>query len=223
MFSLLRAKQAGAPLWSLVFYQFCARTLWALSWIFFGLRALHQERVPRQGGLILAANHQSYLDPPSIGSLICGRRHLDFIARVGLFTFKPFGWVITALNSIPIRGDGNDASSIKEILRRLEQGRAILIFPEGARTEDGEMHDFKRGAALLVKRAKCPVQPVAIDGAYDVWPPHRGVPRLFRRKVRVIYGVPIAPDELMKDGPDAAMQRLHDEVAKLLVELRNTP
>lgn len=222
MFASLRARQAGATLGSLIFYKVCATASRLTLHALFGLTAQGHERVPATGALIIVANHQSYLDPPAIGSPLTSRRHFDFIARVGLFTFKPFGWLIAQLNSIPIRGDGNDTASIKEVVRRLEMGRAVILFPEGARSVDGQMREFKRGAALLVKRAKCPVLPAAIDGAYEAWPPTRKYPLPWRKRVRVLYGTPIPYEELMKDGPDAAMLRLHDEVAALLEQLKKT-
>ncbi len=221
MLDALRARQPGATLGSLLFYKLCAVTCRTVLQVFFGLSASRRENVPATGALIIVANHQSYLDPPAIGSPLTARRHFDFIARVGLFKFKPFGWLIAQLNSIPIRGDGNDTASIKEVLRRLELGRAVIIFPEGGRSADGEMHEFKRGAALLVKRSQCPVLPAAVDGAFDAWPPSRKLPTPWRKRVRVLYGTPIPHEELMKDGADAAMQRLHSEVARLLQQLRS--
>lgn len=223
MFDALRARQPAATLPSLLFYKLCATTCWLVLRMFFGLRTYQSENVPATGGLIIAANHQSYLDPPAVGSALTPLRHFDFIARVGLFSFKPFGWLIAQLNSIPIRGDGNDTASIKEVIRRLDMGRAVIIFPEGGRSPDGHLHEFKRGAALLVRRSKCPVLPAAIDGAYEAWPSSRKLPTPWRKRVRVIYGKPIPHDELMKDGPDAAMQRLHDEAAALLAKLRAMP
>ncbi|MFO0832018.1 MAG: lysophospholipid acyltransferase family protein [Phycisphaerales bacterium] len=220
MFDALRARQPGASLGGVLFYRFCASVAWLALRLLFGARGYQRENVPATGGLIIAANHQSYLDPPAIGGLLLRRRHFDFIARSGLFTFRPFGWLIAHLNSIPVRGDGGDTASIKEVLRRLEMNRAVIIFPEGGRSHDGELHEFKRGAALLVKRSGCPVLPAAIDGAFQCWPPGRKFPLPWKRRVRVLYGEPIPHDELMKDGPDAAMLRLHDEVEKLLAQLR---
>ncbi len=221
MFASLRARQPGASIFDLLLYQFCSWTVrLGLQW-FFGLRVINPENLPSIGPLIVVANHQSYLDPPAVGSMLNHRRHFDFIARVGLFKFRPFGWLIASLNSIPVRGDGNDAASMKEVLRRLGMGRAVIIFPEGARSHDGELKPFKRGAALLVKRAKCPVLPAAIDGAQKAWPVTQKLPRPFKHRVTVLYGTPIPHDELMKDGPDAAMVRLHDEVAQLLASIRS--
>jgi len=219
MFARLRGKRPGAPLVQLLFYE-SIRILAGLAFILgFRARAFHVARIPRTGPLLLAANHQSYLDPPLVGAFL-GVRQISFIARAGLFKFKPLGWLIASLNSISLKEDAGDAAAIREILRRLEHNDAVLIFPEGSRSADGEMHEFKRGVALLVKRSRCPVVPIAVDGCYDAWPRDRKVPRLFRRRVGVLFGHPIPHDELMKDGPDAGLERLHAEVAALLAELQ---
>lgn len=218
MFARLRAQRPGSPLAHLLIYEFCRHAAALLLILCFRARAYHPRRVPT-GPALLVANHQAYLDPPLIGAFI-GHRQISYIARSGLFKFKPLGWLITAVNSIPLRENSGDAAAIREVLRRIEHGDAVLIFPEGSRTPDGPMHEFKRGIAVLVKRAKCPVVPVAVDGCFEAWPRSRPLPRLFRHKVGVLYGHPIPYDDLMKDGPDAALKRLESEVAGLLAQLR---
>jgi 1-acyl-sn-glycerol-3-phosphate acyltransferase len=210
----LRSRQPEGRLGRILFYEAFRRTLRAILWVLFGLKARGVQNVPPTGPLLIAANHQSYLDPPSIGCPI-RQRHLSFIARAGLFSFGPFGWVIGMLNSVPLAEDKGDAAAIRETIRRLDAGHAVLIFPEGSRTETGEIDQFKRGVALLLKRAKCPVLPVAIRGAYEAWPRRNKLPVPWRARVRVAYGTPIPYDELMKLGPDGALARIRDEVVKL--------
>lgn len=176
-------------------------------------------KVPKRGPFLIVANHQSFFDPPLVGGFIT-TRHTDFIARAGLFKFKPFGWFISNLNSIPVTGDGNDTAAMKEALRRLALGRCVILFPEGSRTPDGAMRPFKRGIALLVKRAKCPVMPVAIEGVHDAWPRKNARPFFFGKRIAIQYGDPIAHDELMRDGPDAALRRLEVEIDRMRLELR---
>lgn len=214
MIGRLRRKHPGSSLASLVFYE-CVRTLCqVLAMVFFGLRWRGTRNLPRTGGVLVVANHQSYLDPPLIGSVM-GRRQFDFLARAGLFEVRWLRPVIVALHSVPVRENGGDPASIKEILRRLEQGRVVLVFPEGTRTLTGEMGEFKRGVALLLRRSGCPVLPVGISGAYEAWP-RGGKPRPFRAKVVVQVGGAIGHEELLRDGPDAALARLRDEVAGLV-------
>ena len=157
----LRSKQPGSSLAALCFYEVVAGAIRLLTRVFYRAKAFDTHLVPHAGPVLLAANHQSFLDPPLIGIRV-RHRHLNFIARAGLFKFKPFGAIIGALNALPINDEGGDLGAMKETIARLQQGRAILIFPEGSRCDDGAVDAFKRGVALLVKKARCPVVPVAI-------------------------------------------------------------
>lgn len=186
--------------------------------VFFRAWGRHAEYVPATGPVLIVANHQSYIDPPLSGFFI--KRHVHFVARVGLFSFGPMGRLLAMLNSIPIRDDEGDLAAIKEILRRLAAGHAVVIFPEGSRTEDGAMTPFKRGVALLMKRARCPVVPAAVEGCFDAWPRSRAFPRLWGCRVAVKYAPAISPDELLVDGADAALRRLQLQIDGLRLELR---
>lgn len=219
MFSSLRSKQPNTPLAQLMYYECVAWVIRVFSAVFYRAKVFHPERVPATGPLLVAANHQSFLDPPLIGIRV-RHRHLNFVAKVGLFKFKPFAIAISMLNALPINDEGGDLGAIKETVARLNQGRAIVIFPEGSRCSDGAIDQFKRGVALLVKKAKCPVVPVAIEGAFDAWPNSRALPRLFGCRVYVSYGEPIGYDELMKNGSEAALDLLRTRIEAMRVELR---
>lgn len=220
MFNRLRAKRPGTPLRHLVLYQFLQTLLWLSLRLLYRHRAYGAEHVPATGPVLIVANHQSFLDPPVIGVPIW-QRHLDFVARLGLFQGTGFfGRLISALNALPIKEEGGDAAAIKEVLRRLGAGRAVLIFPEGSRSETGAMDPFKRGVAVLVKRSGCPVLPAAVEGCFDAWPRHRRWPRLLGARVAVAFGRPIPHDELMAEGAEAALARLTAEVDALRLDLR---
>ena len=220
MFAHYRTKRPGTPLFQMLFYGAIRRFVRVLFAIVYRARIIGAENVPRSGPLLLVANHQSYLDPPLVGSTVY-TRHIDFIARMGLFKFSGFfGWFIATLNSIPIKEEGSDTAAIKEVLRRLEDGRAVLIFPEGSRSETGRMDDFKRGVAVLVKRSRCPVLPIAVEGCYDAWPRGTSRPRLFGARVAIHYGDPISHEDLMANGADQALVRLHDQINEMRRALR---
>jgi 1-acyl-sn-glycerol-3-phosphate acyltransferase len=219
MLSRLRAKHPRSALTRILFYE-CGRVIVLLFIIlFYRYRWFGRKQVPTTGPVLIIANHQSHMDPPLIGAAIF-QRQLDYVARVGLYKSRFFSWIISALNATPIHEDRGDTRAIKDVLARLEAGRAVVIFPEGSRTPNGEVQEFKRGIALIVKRSECPVVPVAIEGAFDVWPRTQKYPRLFGRRIAVAYGKPIAHDELMKDGPDAALERLHAEIDRMRLDLR---
>ena len=201
-----------------LFFRVFRGTLRSIMRLLFRAYAKYPERVPASGGVLLAANHQSFIDPPLVGGFV-RHRECHFLAKAGLFNNKWFGWIITGLNSVPIQEGTGDSGAIKEILRRLDSGSAVVLFPEGSRTLDGAMHPFKRGVSLMVKRSSCPVVPVAVEGVHDAWP-RGGKIKPFRARIAVMYGHPIPHDELMKDGPDAALRRLEREIDAMRMELR---
>ncbi len=202
------------PLWCLILHELATgivRT--ALRWCY-RAHGLGSGRVPATGPVLLVANHESYLDPPLIG--VCIRqRELDYIARAGLFENWFMALAMRPLNCIPISEDGNDPRAIREILRRLGEGRAVLIFPEGSRSHDGAMGEFKRGAALLVKRARCPVVPVAVDGCFDAWPRSAERPRIGGQRIACAFGRAIDSETLMERGAEGAMHELEQRVRAL--------
>jgi 1-acyl-sn-glycerol-3-phosphate acyltransferase len=155
---------------------FFAQVRWGVTYFFssiafslgFSLRTEGSARVPTKGPALLIANHQSYLDPVVMG--LASRRPLCYLARKTLFKNPIFAWLIRSLNAVPIDQEGVGKEGIKAVLELLRAGRAVVVFPEGNRTEDGKMRALKPGIQLLLKRTEAPVLPVGIAGAYDAWP-----------------------------------------------------
>jgi 1-acyl-sn-glycerol-3-phosphate acyltransferase len=217
MFENYRNRHPGSSLPQLLFYDLIRESALMLLCVFYRLRRVGMEQVPASGPVLLVANHQSFLDPPIVSAAV-RHRQTDFLARSGLFKFKPFGWLISQLNSTPIKQGAGDSGAMKATLQKLADDKMMLVFPEGARTPDGEMHDFQRGVAVLLKRAHCKVVPVGIAGAYDAWPRTRKYPRLFTKRIVVVYGEPIGSDDLMTNGVDEAISTLHDRVKSLSLQ-----
>ncbi len=204
----------GQGFFSRTWYKVVRSAAFMIVRTLYGLRRLHRARVPKSGPLVIVCNHQSHFDPPIV-SFCCDVRATHFMARDSLFKFKPFGALISSLQSFPVsRGDA-DTAAIKEAVRRVKMGGAVLLFPEGTRSRDGEVGEFKRGALLILKRAKCPVLPIGLDGPIDAFPRTRTFPRLFGVRIAAVVGEPISYEELFADGPDAALDRLRAEVARL--------
>lgn len=133
-----------------------------------GLSSVGQENIPLTGPLIVAPNHVSYLDPPAVA---CGtnRRQLRFMAKEELF--KGFmGKLITSLGAFPVKRGEGDTESIRRAIAVLEAGEALLIFPEGTRSDGVTMGPINRGVAMLAKRTGAPVLPVGIIGTHIVKP-----------------------------------------------------
>lgn len=206
-------EQRGATrLFQPAFYELGRAMLMVSLTLVYRLRRFGLHNMPARGACLIVANHQSYFDPPLVGLCVRGRQ-FHSVARVGLFERPGLALLIRMLNAIPVEEGGQpDVSAVKESLRRLERGGAVCLFPEGSRTPDGSLQPFQRGAGLIVKRAGCPVVPVAIEGAFDAWPRTRRFPRLFGQRLAVSVGEPIPHEELLRDGVDTAMDRLAREI-----------
>ncbi len=152
----------------------------------FGLR-----NVPDSGGVLLACNHQSYLDPVLVTLALY--REGSFMARDTLFVNRHFRRLIESLNAFPVKRNTADVGAIKEIIRRLKAGRIVVTFPEGTRTEDGSIGDLLAGSLLVAKRAGATIVPTVIDGAFEAWPKGLKLPRPGR--VSVAYGEPIDAEQ----------------------------
>lgn len=203
-----------------VWFALAQRVLQVVFLFVYRYRALHVRRVPRGGGVLLVANHQSHFDPPAIGSaLVRIGRSCTFLARDSLFRNPVFGLLIRTLDAHPVKRDAGDAGAMKRTIELLRAGHAVLVFPEGTRTADGTIKPFKRGVVLLFKRAGVPVVPVAIEGAFNAWP--RGDrPHLIGKRITVVFGEPIEPEDLLSQGPDEALARLARDIDTLRLEGR---
>ncbi|HBT76145.1 MAG TPA: 1-acyl-sn-glycerol-3-phosphate acyltransferase [Planctomycetaceae bacterium] len=183
--------------------------------VFHRVRYFGKRNIPDTGPLLIVANHQSMYDPALIGAGIT-RRRCNYLARKTLFKFKPFAWLIDLYDAIPLDNDRIGYEGIKETLRRLKNGEAVLIFPEGARTFDGAIVPFKPGFLTLALRSGAAIQPVAIAGCFEAWPRTNALPYPFGA-VRVVYGKPIAPEQA-KTMPEEELQRLVESRVRELYE-----
>lgn len=159
---------------------------------FFRGRVYHRERVPATGGALLVCNHQSYLDPPLAALAL--QRECSFMARDTLFNNARFKKLIETYNAFPIKRGAADLRAIKETLRRLKAGDAVVTFPEATRSADGRLQKMQAGAVLLARKARVPVVPTLILGAYQAWPRQAKLPR--PRPIIVAYAQPISPAQL---------------------------
>jgi 1-acyl-sn-glycerol-3-phosphate acyltransferase len=169
-------------------------------------------RVPRHGGVLLVSNHQSFLDP--VLATFALPRECSYMARATLFDSKWLGPVIKRLNAFPVKRGTADMGAIKETLRRLKQGKVVLAFPEGTRTVDGSIGPMRTGVVLLARKARVPIVPTLILGAYESWPRTAKLPR--PRPILVAYANPIWPEE-HRDWSD---EECVEAVRRRIVELR---
>src|SRR5881227_1763434 len=155
--------------------------------LFFRFRVIHRERMIQSGPVILAMNHQSYLDPPLAGTT-CDRA-IYFLARRTLLDLPLLGWVLPKLNVIPVNQEGVDRSAIKAVIRVLQAGNGVLVFPEGSRTIDGNLQAAEPGLGLIIAKTLAPVVPLRIFGAHEALPRHGG--GLHFVPITIVIGEPI--------------------------------
>lgn len=197
-------------------YEFCRTTVAMGAILGFRIRYFGQNNIPKKGGILMVANHQSHLDPPLIGAG-CPRQ-MNFVARKTLFDIPILGPLIAKLRAIPIDRDGMGISGIKESLRRLKHGEPILLFPEGTRSQTGEIAPFLPGFTALAIRSKAAIVPAAIDGAYQAWPRSRKFP--LPGRVDVCFGPPIEPELVKQLSERDLLQTVETRVRECLDDLR---
>ena len=173
--------------------------------------------MPENGGLIVAANHQTYVDPFWISLAI--KRPTRYLAWSAAFKWPLVGKLLTLFGAWPLQVEGSDPAAIRRSLQWLRDGGAVVIFPEGGRsTSDGSMDRFKAGAVRLALEANVPILPVTIRGGNHVWPrgwrfPHTG-------KVVIVYHplfrVEQAPEEEARVCARRESQRLEKIIASAL-------
>jgi 1-acyl-sn-glycerol-3-phosphate acyltransferase len=193
----------------------------------FSLRTEGMQYVPLHGPALLIANHQSFLDPVLVA--VAARRRVGALARKTLFRNAAFGWLLRSLNAVPIDQEGIGIEGLRVAVQFLQKGRALIVFPEGERSADGQMHALKPGIHLLIKRARAPVVPVGIAGAFEAWPRWRPypIPAPFflpatKRCCAVSIGEALEASEMADLSREqclavlvAALQKVHDRAERL--------
>ncbi len=202
------------------FWYWCGYTLSKIvGKVFFRYRALHRERMIQNGPVILAMNHQSYLDPPLAG--IACDRDIYFLARKTLLEHWFWGWILPKLNVIPVNQESADRSALKALIRILRAGEATLVFPEGSRTLDGNLQPAQPGLGFVIAKTSAPVVPMRIFGAHEAWP--RGGNKIRLHPITVVVGKPMrfTETEIARGGKDVYQrlsERVMEEIAKLKID-----
>ena len=186
-------------------------TGYVISKVFWFIRYHGRENIPDKsaGGFLIAANHQTYIDPVWI--CLPMRRRVRYMAIEKAFDWRFVGPLIRYLGAFPVSPEAG-VWSMKEALRSLRDGAVLTVFPEGAREyADGEMFPFKTGAVRIALAAGVPILPVTLRGGNRIWPQKQKYPRLFRR-VEITYHplMQITADERL--GP---RENLENWTAKL--------
>jgi 1-acyl-sn-glycerol-3-phosphate acyltransferase len=190
---------------------------WLLGKLLFRFRVLHRERMIKEGPVIIAMNHESYLDPPLAG--IAAGREMCFLARDTLLEMPLLGFLLPRLNVVPVDQEGNDRTALKALLRILKAGNGTIVFPEGARTLDGNLQPALPGLGFVIAKTLAPVVPMRIFGAHQALP--RGGGRLRLVPITIVVGEPMHFTKAdLGPGGKEVYQRLADEVMERIAALR---
>ena len=177
--------------------------------LLFDLRVEGREHIPPNGGVLVVSNHQSCLDPILLPLHL--HRPMNYLAKSELFVNPVIAWFLrTIFNAFPVRMGHGDVRAVKETIQRLKEGHLMNVFPEGTRTEDGELCPLQKGAALIIERSGATVVPAIIVGAYEAWPLHRKLPRFTPICIR--FGPPMNLAGLNREQVMAVIDRTMHEM-----------
>ena len=198
-------------------YFFCCCILVGGAVAYTRVKVYGNKNVPKKGTFLLLANHQSFFDP-----MFCQwamlPRFIWHVARDTLYTQKIFGWFLSTVNTIPIKRGEADLTSMRKILATLGKGYPVCLYPEATRTADGRIIDIKPGFSFLSRRSKADVLPVAIEGAYEMWPRDSKWPK--PKKVMLCIGEVIPYEKVKELGDEKFAKLLTSELRRMQNELR---
>lgn len=167
------------------------------------IKSQGKENIPKEGGVIFAVNHRSWVDPFMVA--LTSPRPLTFMAKAELFKNPIFGKALKALGAFPVKRGKGDLAAVKTALSILKEEKVMMIFPEGTRVKKGQTVEAKPGVAMFAIHAKTPIIPIKIDGEYG-----------FMKRITVIYGEPMdfseygkLPTEELKKLSQGVMDKIY--------------
>ena len=169
-------------------YRITRRLLAPVVERYFRISYVGAHHIPATGGMVLACNHLSNLDPVLLAA-VCPRQ-INYLAKAELFRIPLLGWLIRQYGAIPLRRTASDPEAIRLAECVLEQHHVLALFPEGSRSRDGRLKPFRFGAARLALKYDVPLIPAAILGTDHAMPSGKKLPR--RVPVGIAFGAPIA-------------------------------
>jgi 1-acyl-sn-glycerol-3-phosphate acyltransferase len=190
-----------------------------LAHTLFSLRVIGRENLINDGPAIIAANHQSYLDPPLIG--VASPSELHYLARNTLFNNPAVGWILTHVNAIPVDRDRGDVGAFRAVLKLLKEGHRTVIFPEGTRTLTGQIQKARPGIGMIVAKTLVPVIPARIFGSFEAWPKNG---KFKPHPITVVIGTPIRfATEDVASGEREIYQKISERILGEIAKLEMPP
>jgi len=170
------------------------------------------------GAAIIAPNHASFLDPPLIAATFWPEE-THFLARASLFNSWYMKWILEHLHSHPVTGSVHDIKTMRLVCELLKENKKVVIFPEGIRSEDGQLQSVKSGMSMLALRMNCPIIPVYIYGTYEAWPRHSKWPK-GGSKIACVFGKPIYSESYAGLNKKQAQEELTKQVQLSIEKLK---
>lgn len=186
-----------------------------------------EAEIPREGPLIVVANHISNADPPLVVGWLTPLlgRQMHILAKEALFV-GPIGWFLRSQGVTPVRSGGSDMEAYRAAKAVLDRGQVLCIFPEGTRSADGVMQQPKPGVAMLATRSGVPVLPVGISGTDQFLGRGQRLPRL-RSRIVLRVGAPFTltldPSRTRREAIGGASDELMRHIAALIDERHRGP
>lgn len=178
------------------FFYWLVRTAFFL---YFRVDVIGLDKIPRSGALILIANHRSGFDPPMVGAIM--HRSVHFMTKAELWKYPFLPFIFKQVQAYPVRRGRPDRQAIRHSLEILQNGEIIVLFPEGHRTETGDLQEARSGVVFLGQKSGCQLVPIGISGRYG-----------FRRTIRYVVGDPfvLEPDMPKKDAQTLVMEKIRE-------------
>ena len=180
----------------------------AIAKTFFNYRVIGAENMIEEGPCIIAANHCSYLDPPLVG--VACKRAIHYLARKSLLDVPVLGPILPELNVIPVDQKNADRSALMGAIRVVRNGGAVLIFPEGTRSVDGNLQPAQPGIGMIVAKTGAPVVPVKLEGSHQSMPKGAFWPRA--APITVVVGKPLSNRSAPCIADRSSYQRFSESV-----------
>jgi 1-acyl-sn-glycerol-3-phosphate acyltransferase len=195
------------------YYRF-AYTIVGLELLLHRIRVEGRENIP-DGSCLIVSNHVSFMDPTTVGWAI--PKEIYYLGRRSLFKPPFLSWFLPICNVLPIDREGHDIGALRRIIKMLQSGKSIVLFPEGTRSPDGNLQPAEPGAALVAVKANVPILPVRVFGTFESL--SKTSKRLRFHRIRVVIGKPYRPSlpegRLDKNAYERVAQEMMAHIAAL--------
>lgn len=188
----------------------------AVCRVFGRWRVIGSDNIPRSGGVLLCANHTSYIDPPALGAG-CYRK-VHFMAKEPLFRVPVLGFLIRRVGAFPVRQHTADRTALKTAVDLLRSGKVVGMFPEGTRNPNpGTLMPAEPGVGMIALMSGAAVVPVALINTHRLLPPHSAFFRFCR--IKVAYGRPVQLDDIRDNRGREAVEEVGKRIMAAIGEL----